>query len=562
MKNLLNLIGVFIAISISVSFTGCKSETFEEWIPDILKPDTIDDDTATVDTGDVDTIVVDTLVNDTTVIDTTTTGGGSGGDDTGGSGDDTGGDDTGGGTGGGGNSGGGDTGGGTGGGGNSGGGDTGGGTGGGGNSGGGDTGGGTGGGGNSGGGDTGGGGGTGGSTTTAKYIVLSKTNYTSSGLTQAMLSMLTSSLESTSLYRQLINWINSRTSSDLVVTKVVLKYPTVDCQGKTTYLSGVIYLPYGKNLINEIVVSSHMTVCSNDESPTGKKGEVMEANLVSTNKDVVVISSDYLGYGITGDKIHPYLAEEAAGHWQLDLAKAGMQYMKDNHISISSNVKTYSVGFSQGGAVAVATQRAFEQDSEACKKFNFRGTYCGDGPYDPWATFEYYMDRGTVEMPTVLPMSLMGMMAAHPDVFKGIKFEDYFSSKINTTKLWNLIADKKTNILSIDSEIKNMAGSNKTVDIMSKAALDKNSTIMKALRKALDRENLADGSWRPQHKCVVFHARNDNVVPYVNSRNLKSAFNSSMFVDATPWLLTSESHIVAALTFYIGVITQNKYRVD
>lgn len=393
-----------------------------------------------------------------------------------------------------------------------------------------------------------------------RYSVLSSKNYTLAGVRKTFASTMMPGTEENKMMENILNWLNRNVSNDTVMTMVAVKYPTLDTQGKKIMASGVLYLPYGDKNVKEILVASHYTITHVKSSPSQESGMMMESMICAGNPGTAVFASDYIGFGITSDMVHPYLVEESAGRCQLDVARAGMAYLKDHGYTIDKALKTYSAGFSQGGAVAVATQRAFEEDATAINDFNFCGTYCGDGPYDPWATFEYYFENGRVELPTVLPMTLMGMMAAYPDVFKGIEFKEYFSKKIDAAKLYNMIASKEYDITAIDSAIKQMAGTNRLADIMSPEALDTSSEITKALSVALERNNLANGSWTPQHVCVVYHARNDNVVPYVNSRSLKSAFPSDMFVDATP-AIRSNQHTVAALSFYLSMITQNKYRV-
>lgn len=392
------------------------------------------------------------------------------------------------------------------------------------------------------------------------YSVLLRKNYTLAGVRKAFANTMMAGGEENAMMDNIMNWLNRNVSKDTVMTMVAIKYPTLDAQGKKVMASGVLYLPSNTKNIKEILIASHYTITHVKNSPSQESGMMMEALISASNPGTAVFASDYIGFGITADMVHPYLVEANAGQCQLDVARAGMEYLKDNSYTMDKTLKTYSVGFSQGGAVAVATQRAFEEDATAVDDFNFCGTYCGDGPYDPWATFEYYFEQGKAELPTVLPMTLMGMMSAYPDIFQGIEFKEYFSKKIDTAKLYNMIASKEYDIMTIDSAIKQMAGSNRLSDIMSQAALDTSSSINKALRIALDRNNLADGSWTPKHICVVYHARNDNVVPYVNSRSLKSAFPSDKFVDATP-ALRSNQHAVAAISYYMSMIMQNKYRV-
>ena len=84
--------------------------------------------------------------------------------------------------------------------------------------------------------------------------------------------------------------------------------------------------------------------------------------------------------------------------------------------------RSFGFGFSQGGAVAVAYQRYIEQHG-LDEQLRYRGTICGDGPYDLIATMRYYIEddgnsygvetdhrKGINTMPMVIPMIIKGMI--------------------------------------------------------------------------------------------------------------------------------------------------------
>ena len=60
-------------------------------------------------------------------------------------------------------------------------------------------------------------------------------------------------------------------------------------------------------------------------------------------------------------------------------------------LPFKSNWRTFAYGYSQGGAVALAVHRYIEQN-DLSEELRFRGSICGDGPYDLIATLRYYLE--------------------------------------------------------------------------------------------------------------------------------------------------------------------------
>lgn len=541
---------IFVILSFLVAscLFSCSKESIYNIFPDdkdttIVNPT----DTTTIDPAVNDTTQNDTIANDTIGNDTIP---GTGGEDTGGgSGDDSGGTTGGSDNGGGGNSGG-DTGGGNSGG-DSGGGNSGGGT--------------SGGGGSSGGGGTSGGGT--GDTTGADYTILYTEHYSYS---EIIANMKTASKNYSSdgtakfeaLWKALELSVASISKNEKKITKIAMRYPSVNAQGKKTYLSGAVYVHYGAQMVNEIVVSSHFTMACTKEVPSTRGSDAMEAFLCIKNENVMVVASDYLGFGESESYVHPYLNEDLAARNQLDLLRQAKNYLATHNIALTSaanGLKTYSTGYSQGGAVAMAVHKAFDANSSLTQEFGFKQSFCGDGPYDPLATLSYYISTGVVEMPFVLPMVLAGMEASHPELFKGINMNDYFSAKLQRIDVLNLVKSKKYTAAALNEVIEKAAGGDSVQFIMSKKAMNMNSDIMVKLKTALEKNNLADGSWSPKHKLLLHHSKNDQLVPYINYENCMKKFPSSTCINSQT-SKNSYQHSVEAIYYYSALLVKNTYK--
>lgn len=443
----------------------------------------------------------------------------------------------------------------------------------GGDSGGGNTGGDSGGGTSGGGGSSGGGGTSGGGTTqpddsNEDYTVLYVEHYSLNDILANMKNTLGGinngeSSRFDALWKALEMSVAYISKNEKKITKIALKYPSVDAQGKKAYLSGVVYLHYGAKDINEIIVASHYTTSTSKEVPSHKGTEAMEAFLCMRNANIMVVASDYLGYGESEKYVHPYLNEDLAARNQIDLLKQAKKYIAAHNISLETTakgLKTYSTGYSQGGAVAMAVHKAFDANNSLAQEYGFKQSFCGDGPYDPMATFNYYLTKGSVEMPFVLPLVLAGMQATYPDLFKGINMNDYFSDKLRAIDIINMVKSKKYSSLDIDKKMIETVGNDSIKYIMSKKAMNMNSDIMVKLKTALERNNLADGSWSPHHKMLMHHSKNDQLVPYVNYQSCQKVFPKTYFVDSNT-TKNSNQHVMEALHFYTALLIKHTYKL-
>ena len=251
-------------------------------------------------------------------------------------------------------------------------------------------------------------------------------------------------------------------------------YPSVDYKGEPIILSAslAVCLYNASTEIKSVFMACHATITSNFESPSNyyKYGDMNSdvgvfSLLPYTGggsdllKHPMVIMPDYEGYGITADRAHPYLNEEVTSRQVIDGVMYGLKlYQKlvdeGKACPLSDDWKSFCVGYSQGGAVALSSQRYIEKQDLA-DELHFVGTLCGDGPYDPIATLRYYFDddgtsygvstkhrKEQLTMPVVLPLIIKGMLDSNLDM-QSHKLTDFFSKQFLDTGVIKWLEDKK-----------------------------------------------------------------------------------------------------------------------
>lgn len=365
-------------------------------------------------------------------------------------------------------------------------------------------------------------------------------------------------------------------------------YPSVDENGNPIMLSSalVAWKPTDQDsveTIKSVVIGCHITITSNRECPTSAIGSfqagdaMIMASLPNQSaipelRRSIMILPDYQGYGVSKDCIHPYLIRELTARQVADAVKYGLQLYRDLDKTqpFDDDWKTICLGFSQGGAVALATHQYIEQhglDSE----LHFAGSFCGDGPYDLLQTFNYYFEddgqsygvetqhkHGITPEPLVLPLLIKGLLHANPDL-KGYSVSDFLTKQFIDTGIMDWIDSKEMTTVQIREKFYSLAENGHTasdgtyyspqqmqelfpernrnksllgtdyhvsadlshmfmpriLDLWNDDATSSQEGIIRDMLTALRENSLVNG-WEVRHRIVFLHSKYDTTVPLGN----------------------------------------------
>lgn len=324
-------------------------------------------------------------------------------------------------------------------------------------------------------------------------------------------------------------------------------YTSYDSQKNKVTLSARVYYPMGwksdkEKIINYIFLACHPTVTSNLETPTGAEpvdGQV--ANLTGIFlESAVVIFPDYCGYGVSSHLQHPYLIHDVTARNCIDAVMAALEYIDDNtKWNYKRNAQTHILGYSQGGATALACTKYLESDAcptEVKEKINLYETACGDGPYSAVATVKQYLEWGDpnsynggadLEYSCVLPLIVAAAKEAYGDgCMRTVEVKDYFTDEFLSSGILDLIKTKGASTDVLAKAIGSVMKRQRPVDVFSENIIDKKtgkfkiySKEYKCLMRALELGDLTIG-WEPKHPIYVYHFQCDKVVPYANKVEL------------------------------------------
>ena len=345
-------------------------------------------------------------------------------------------------------------------------------------------------------------------------------------------------------------------------------YESVDEVGKPITLSARIMWPKWHLLKveeepNNIMLVPHFTIMGEHECPS--YGGSVESLVMSGDR--ILIMPDYIGYGVTKDRVHPYINQNVCAQNSIDALRAGYKLFKEKaKVTLHKDWRLYVTGMSQGGGNSLAVHKWLDTHDEFAKNWRFEYSYSCAGPYNPKKTIEKYFEQKNLSYPVVLPATVKSMIASYPNILGKWKEEDFYSKsyleiKAEVDKMISskeYTSDEINNVFFKHYPHKGEAGINggkqvKITDVVSDELMNPNSEIYIALMKCLADNDLTTG-WTPKHPIYLFHGTADDVVPYENAKAVVNAFPSmASLTDAKGSI---NGHI-GTCTQYMGVMFTN-----
>mgnify|MGYP003309622332 FL=1 len=157
-----------------------------------------------------------------------------------------------------------------------------------------------------------------------------------------------------------------------------------------------------------------------------------KSNGAGSSYENLVIIPDYQGYGATHGEVHPYLSQDLTARQVLDGVRAGIAYFTQKIGKLEDGWRSVSTGYSQGGSVAMAVHRYIEKNN-LVSDFNFAGSVCGSGPYDPLATLKKYVKMEYVYMPVAAAMMMYSMCKTSPRLKGKYDLDDFLPKSFTDT---------------------------------------------------------------------------------------------------------------------------------
>ena len=305
-----------------------------------------------------------------------------------------------------------------------------------------------------------------------------------------------------------------------VIASVTYSYETKTLPGS------LIYCTHGESKESAkpispryFVIDCHWTMTGADEFPSQGAAPV----IALAHMDAVYVCPDQMAAG----EAQPYLCETVTANRTLAMAKAAMGFLSAHEMAPLKVCEGYSIGYSQGGASALAVHRAIEQDAQLEQAIGFRGTYSGAGPYSMVTTLNEWSAAGALEFPAAIGLIALAWDEYYSDLLgSNTAVNKFLSANFRNSGALTQIADRSANIGVINSTVKNYVGAaNATVANL--LASDWNTNSSYKFMQIAQENDLLTG-WTPRHPIVFFHSTEDEVVPYANTQAAMAAFPAEL----------------------------------
>lgn len=294
------------------------------------------------------------------------------------------------------------------------------------------------------------------------------------------------------------------------ITERVVYYPSIDQFGDTLTLSGKLTIPQNKTP-KGIILIPHYTITAESEVPSNKL--TYEASYFKD--DYILVMPDYIGYGITKERVHPYLHGTLTARNCVDMYLHVQPMLDSLQLGIATD-SLYMVGVSQGGAAVLWTLKLIEE--EYAGRLHVIRCFAGSGPYDVAATY----DDGMLTNYTFLPLTI-ALLTVGTDAAYGLQLntDSFFTSPMR--KIYKrYIEPKKEPITSLFFKMPNHKVSYwLTAYGMDKTRPESRRMYEGLLRSSLVHYPLEDDphpsdsivpEWTPRTPLYIFHSTKDDVV--------------------------------------------------
>ncbi len=294
------------------------------------------------------------------------------------------------------------------------------------------------------------------------------------------------------------------------LTEISGIYESVDEYGNPITLSGKVIIPT-KSEIKRVILVSHYTIGSDMEAPSNSFP--LEAQLAQLG--YAIVCPDYIGYGITNDRYHPYLMMEQTARNVIDMYLAVMPFLK----AIDRAPKyeeIYLMGYSQGGGTTMAVQYMLERDHgpSSATPVKIKRVFAGGGIYDIKGTFESYITTNQASYPCGVPFVIVGQV-------KGNHLDDALITTLLRPSITRHLDEWFLKKTTMTGQMNKIIDTHVTDEILTPVAFDRASPEITQLYQVMTLNSVLSLAWQPSAPVYMLHSIDDNTVPFSNAASAK-----------------------------------------
>jgi len=181
-------------------------------------------------------------------------------------------------------------------------------------------------------------------------------------------------------------------------------------KGASITASGLVCVPASSNQFPFLSFQSGTNTYKN-HAPTLDPSDPLYTLLeMMASHGYIVVIADYLGFGASGNMLHPYYDKTSTTDAVSDMILAAHELLNDKSITAKSNGKHFLMGYSQGGWATLAELKNAEDSYKG--KIDVVATSCGAGAYDISAMSDYVLAQQIYPGPLYLPYFIYSKIVA------------------------------------------------------------------------------------------------------------------------------------------------------
>lgn len=345
-------------------------------------------------------------------------------------------------------------------------------------------------------------------------------------------------------------------SATLISTKQVVNYTvkaykvvyeTIDTKGDKVTASGLLSIPQKAQSEKSPLISyQHGTIFLDAHAPTNSSSTI-DTVMTIAGRGYIISAADYIGYGKSNNRIHPYVHADSLASASIDMLRASKAFLKSKNIKLNNQL--FLAGYSEGGYATLALQKAIQKTYK--KEFSVTASAAGAGPFDLTETSKSFANKVTNSKPAYISF----LLKSYDSIYKLNSVSGMFQSQY--VDVINASFDGQHSGSTINDSL-----TDTTADLFKPEFLE----LLKgagnhAIKEKLALNNIYD--WKPAVPTRFYHGKNDKIVPYSNSQKALETMRANGAKDVTLGDCFLFTHTQCAFPYLID--TQNffaKYAKD
>ena len=324
-------------------------------------------------------------------------------------------------------------------------------------------------------------------------------------------------------------------------------YSTIDANGQKILASGLLSIPKkGSGEKSPFLSYQHGTIFLDKQAPSNSSTQARSI-MTLAGTGYIVSAPDFIGYGKSSDRIHPYLHAKSLANASIDMIRASYEFLKTKNIK--TNQQLFITGYSEGGYASLALQKSIEE--KYSNEFLITAVAAGAGPFDLTGTAKIIASKVVNDEPAYVAY----LLKSYDTIYRLNKIEEMYQPQY--VEAVNTMFNGKNSQSTINSKL-----TSQTEELF-------NPSFLASLRESdghiinqkIALNNIYD--WKPISPTRFYHGPNDETVPYSNAQKALTKMRENGATDVSLGDCPLNTHVQCALPYVFDTLSFfNKYVED